>query len=100
MARLTHDAVAENLRALGFTRVVADGATYHLEELPPKLNLTRTTELLILVDRLVAAGHVHRATLTQFAGCPATICPAWCRLFWIARANVSMSFSSFSTSGL
>jgi 3',5'-cyclic AMP phosphodiesterase CpdA len=26
--------------------------------------------------RLVAAGHVHRATLTQFAGCPATICPA------------------------
>jgi 3',5'-cyclic AMP phosphodiesterase CpdA len=26
--------------------------------------------------RLVAAGHVHRATLTQFAGLPATICPA------------------------
>jgi 3',5'-cyclic-AMP phosphodiesterase len=26
--------------------------------------------------RLVAAGHVHRATLTQFAGVPATICPA------------------------
>jgi 3',5'-cyclic-AMP phosphodiesterase len=26
--------------------------------------------------RLVATGHVHRATLTQFAGCPATICPA------------------------
>ncbi len=26
--------------------------------------------------RLVAAGHVHRATLTQFAGRPATICPA------------------------
>ena len=26
--------------------------------------------------RLVAAGHVHRATLTQFAGCLATICPA------------------------
>jgi len=26
--------------------------------------------------RLVAAGHVHRATLTQFAGIPATICPA------------------------
>ena len=26
--------------------------------------------------RLVAAGHVHRATLTQFAGCAATICPA------------------------
>jgi 3',5'-cyclic AMP phosphodiesterase CpdA len=26
--------------------------------------------------RLVAAGHVHRATLTHFAGVPATICPA------------------------
>jgi len=25
---------------------------------------------------LVAAGHVHRATLTMFAGIPATICPA------------------------
>jgi 3',5'-cyclic-AMP phosphodiesterase len=26
--------------------------------------------------RLVAAGHVHRATLTMFAGVPTTICPA------------------------
>lgn len=26
--------------------------------------------------KLVAAGHVHRPTLTQFAGVPATICPA------------------------
>lgn len=26
--------------------------------------------------RLVAAGHVHRATMTMFAGVPATICPA------------------------
>ena len=26
--------------------------------------------------RMIAAGHVHRATLTQFAGVPATICPA------------------------
>jgi len=26
--------------------------------------------------RLVAAGHVHRATLTSFAGVAATICPA------------------------
>lgn len=26
--------------------------------------------------QLVAAGHVHRATLTMFAGVPATICPA------------------------
>jgi hypothetical protein len=26
--------------------------------------------------RLVATGHVHRATLTMFAGVPTTICPA------------------------
>ena len=26
--------------------------------------------------RLIAAGHVHRATLTMFAGVPSTICPA------------------------
>jgi 3',5'-cyclic AMP phosphodiesterase CpdA len=26
--------------------------------------------------RLIAVGHIHRATLTQFAGVPATICPA------------------------
>ncbi len=26
--------------------------------------------------RMVAAGHVHRATMTMFAGVPATICPA------------------------
>jgi 3',5'-cyclic AMP phosphodiesterase CpdA len=26
--------------------------------------------------RHIAAGHVHRATVTQFAGVPATICPA------------------------
>jgi len=26
--------------------------------------------------QLISAGHVHRATLTQFAGVPATICPA------------------------
>jgi hypothetical protein len=25
---------------------------------------------------MVAAGHVHRSVLTQFAGIPATICPA------------------------
>src|SRR6202022_5119879 len=54
VARLTHTAVVENLRALGFTRVVSDGAAFHLHELPPQLDLTRTGELLILVDRLVA----------------------------------------------
>ena len=40
-ARLTHDAVVENLRALGFVRVLADGVPHHLDELPPRLDLTQ-----------------------------------------------------------
>jgi 3',5'-cyclic AMP phosphodiesterase CpdA len=44
-------------------------------------NLANAGELAPIVRRhprvrLVAAGHVHRATLTIFAGVPATICPA------------------------
>jgi excinuclease ABC subunit A len=70
VARLTHAAVVENLRALGFTRVVSDGAAFHLDELPPKLNLTRADELLILVDRLVAdpgsAGRLAESVATAF----------------------------------
>jgi excinuclease ABC subunit A len=54
VARLTHAAVVENLRALGFVRVLADGVPHHLDELPPELDLTRVGELLTVVDRLVA----------------------------------------------
>ena len=44
-------------------------------------NLVNADALAPIVQRhpciqLVAAGHVHRATLTMFAGVPATICPA------------------------
>jgi 3',5'-cyclic-AMP phosphodiesterase len=44
-------------------------------------NLLNSSELAPIVRRhprvqLIAAGHVHRATLTMFAGVPATICPA------------------------
>ncbi|WP_322514067.1 phosphodiesterase [Rhodopseudomonas palustris] len=44
-------------------------------------NLRNASAFATIVERypwvkLVAAGHVHRATLTQFAGVPATICPA------------------------
>jgi Icc protein len=44
-------------------------------------NLLNAGELALVVRRhpraqLIAAGHVHRATLTMFAGVPATICPA------------------------
>ena len=41
IARLAHAAVVENLRALGFVRVIADGAPHHLDELPRSLDLTR-----------------------------------------------------------
>jgi excinuclease ABC subunit A len=54
VARLTHEAVVENLRALGFVRVQADGAPHHLDELPTDLDFTRAGELLVVVDRLVA----------------------------------------------
>jgi 3',5'-cyclic-AMP phosphodiesterase len=44
-------------------------------------NLLYAGELAAIVRRhprvqLIAAGHVHRATLTMFAGVPTTICPA------------------------
>ena len=44
-------------------------------------NLLNAGELAPIVRRhprvqLIAAGHVHRATLTTFAGIPSTICPA------------------------
>jgi 3',5'-cyclic-AMP phosphodiesterase len=44
-------------------------------------NLRNAADLAVLIRkhpraRLVAAGHVHRATLTTFAGIAATICPA------------------------
>jgi excinuclease ABC subunit A len=54
LARLTHITVVENLRALGFVRVVADGIAAHLDELPSQLDLTTCQELLVLVDRLEA----------------------------------------------
>jgi 3',5'-cyclic-AMP phosphodiesterase len=44
-------------------------------------NLLNASELAPIIARhprvqLIAAGHVHRATLTMFAGVPTTICPA------------------------
>jgi excinuclease ABC subunit A len=53
-ARVTHAAVVENLRALGFVRLLADGQPYHLDELPKGLDLTAAAELLVVVDRITA----------------------------------------------
>jgi excinuclease ABC subunit A len=70
VARLTQEAVVENLRALGFVRVLADGAAHHLDELPAGLDLTRAHELLVVVDRLVAdaasAGRLAESVATAF----------------------------------
>ncbi len=59
-ARLDHAAIVENLRALGFVRLIADGAPLHLAELPATLDLTTYRELLIVVDRLSAESEVGR----------------------------------------
>ena len=63
-ARRTHALVADNLRAMGFRRLLVDGAPAHLDELPPGLDLAAAGEVLIVVDRLVA-GDAARARLVE-----------------------------------
>jgi excinuclease ABC subunit A len=62
--------VVDNLRALGFVRVLADGLPHHLDELPAGVDLTRAGELLVVVDRLVAgqrdAGRLAESLATAF----------------------------------
>jgi excinuclease ABC subunit A len=53
-AKVTHPLVVENLRALGFMRLMADGRELHLDELPADVDLTKAGELLVVVDRLRA----------------------------------------------
>ena len=67
---VTHAVVVENLRARGFVRVRADGRTLHLEELGPREDLTKSTELLVIVDRLTvddsARGRLADAIASAF----------------------------------
>jgi excinuclease ABC subunit A len=69
-ARHSHAAIVENLRAMGFVRLLADGTAHHLDELPEGLDLTGAAELLVVVDRLVAEpgqrGRVTEAIATAF----------------------------------
>jgi excinuclease ABC subunit A len=53
-ARNSHAAIVENLRALGFLRLLADGDPVHLEALEAYPDLTDVPDLLIVVDRLEA----------------------------------------------
>ncbi|MBW3628465.1 MAG: excinuclease ABC subunit UvrA [Gemmatimonadetes bacterium] len=51
-ARVTHALVVENLRALGFLRVLLEGRPVHLDDLHEGIDITRTGELLVVLDRL------------------------------------------------
>jgi excinuclease ABC subunit A len=69
--RASHQALVENLQALGFVRVVADHEPLRLDELPAGLDLTTRREILVVVDRLVVAPGVEdrlgEAVRTAFA---------------------------------
>ena len=70
-ARLTHETLVENLKALGFVRVIAAGQALHLDSLPENLDLAASGEVLVVVDRLVAepgvAGRLAEAVRVAFA---------------------------------
>jgi excinuclease ABC subunit A len=64
-ARISHERVVENLRALGFMRVMASGELIDLDEPhainPKKLghNLAGTEDLLVILDRLVVGPEIQ-----------------------------------------
>ncbi len=71
-AKVTHKVVVENLRAQGYLRVHANGSIFHLDELEAgKPDLTRSTEVLVVVDRLAltsdVASRLSDAVGTAFA---------------------------------
>lgn len=69
-ARLSHAALVENLRALGFVRIQADGTPLHLDDLPAGQDLAAAAELLVIVDRLAsdsATSRLREALATAFA---------------------------------
>jgi len=62
---LTHDALTDNLRALGFVRVVAGGREAHLDDVESAgADLTAATPLFVVVDR-VRVGKVPRSRLVE-----------------------------------
>ncbi len=50
-AKVTHALIVENLRALGFLRVLANGREVHLDDIPEGTDLAGQ-DLLVVVDRL------------------------------------------------
>ncbi len=63
-ARGNHATAAENLLALGFVRVIVDGAAAHLDALPRGMDLAPAEEVLVVVDRL-APGPDAQARTTE-----------------------------------
>ena len=70
-ARSDHLLAIDNLRALGFVRLLVDLVPQHLDELPAGLDLTRAGEVLVIVDRLTteptSRGRIVDAIATAFA---------------------------------
>jgi excinuclease ABC subunit A len=50
-SKLSHHLILENLRAMGFVRVMVRGVVHRLDDLPPKIKLTAKT-VRVAVDRL------------------------------------------------
>jgi excinuclease ABC subunit A len=70
IARTTQSGTADNLRALGFVRLLVDGTTWHLDQLPENVSLVTASEVLVIVDRLNAdaaqSGRLAEAIATAF----------------------------------
>ncbi len=70
-ARHSHEAIVENLRAMGFVRVLHHEQQIHLDDLPRDTDLAQDAGLLVVVDRLAVsadiAGRLHEAVSTAFA---------------------------------
>ena len=69
---VTHQVVAENLRAQGFLRVSVDRKVMHLDEMADaKVDLAAASEVLVVVDRLMVtddiAGRLSDAVGTAFS---------------------------------
>ncbi|MDQ2889308.1 MAG: excinuclease ABC subunit UvrA [Gemmatimonadota bacterium] len=62
-AKVTHAVVIENLRAQGFLRIAVSGVITTLDELGEKEDLTRASDLLVVVDRLT----VRHDTMSRLA---------------------------------
>jgi excinuclease ABC subunit A len=69
--RVSHQSIVENLRALGFLRLIADQIPIHLDQLPPDLDLAASDEVLVVVDRFAGTapseGRLVEAVAQAFA---------------------------------